>query len=168
MMMEVLKSRIVKWGAISIILIMMLIKVSIVSAQQIKIDSNYVKEEYRESVWQPSPKSEEYQFKAPDTTEKVLHLTFEQYFDDSVQIYLNGIQLFSSKMKTNRMLSMVQIENDIKIEYEKVPNPIIEIRLIEKLRKIIFKPFAGYVYCFVNRFSPFWNLEYSNYCRIYY
>jgi hypothetical protein len=124
-----------------------------------------VKEVYNESIWIPNPNEESYNLKVSDTTAKVLNLTFEQGFDDSIKIFIDSKEVFSKKILTLKNIPVV--DEEFKINYDS-QNSLIEILLVNKNRKISFKPMPGYRICYLNRLLEIWSLEFSNYQRVYY
>ena len=109
---------------------------------------------------------ESFNFRIADTTAKEVNLIFERFFDDSIRILFNSHEVLSKRIKTNTNISVVN--DEFKILYDQHSNPLIEIVLIEKNRKISFKPKHGYILCYVDRIDSTWSLEFSNYQRMYY
>jgi len=128
--------------------------------------SNYKEEPHDEKIWIPNKSDESFQFKIADTTVKEVNLIFERLFDDSIKILLNSQEVISRRIKTTTNLSVVN--DEFKVLYSQHSNPLIEILLIEKNKKISFKPKVGFILCYIDRINGNWLLDFSNYQRMYF
>ena len=134
---------------------------------QVFIRDSTISENYSESIWIPSGFDEESQkLKVKDTTLKILHLIFERQFDDSIKIFFDKKDIYCKNIKTIKNLSVV--DDEFSINYNNAENSLIEIILINKNKKISFRPKVGFALCYLSRLGTSWNLDFSNYQRTYY
>jgi len=125
-----------------------------------------VKEKANIEFWSPSKYEEMYEFKLKDTLKQTVGLIFEKDFDDSIQIKVNNIIIYKQRIKTSPNTSVVMA--DFEIDYSVYSAiPTICIILISKKNCIEFKPIRGYRLIYLNRFEGYWNIENSNYPRVY-
>lgn len=126
------------------------------------MDSSY------SEIWTPYPDEESYKFKVRDTTEHSVSLIFEREFNDSIEVFCNEKKIISRKMKTNKFSSVVESEDEFRVDYKPCNDPVLTIYMTGKKRKVQLKVMHGYKICYITRILDIWGFHFSNYMRIYY